>query len=56
MRLSGTIPRDDPDPGKTMEIIAGHMGIALEINTPAKHAKTRHQATKTKPPMTTHGR
>ena len=40
MRLSGTIARDDPDPGETMEIIAGHMGIVLETNTPAIHAKS----------------
>ena len=45
MRLSGTIARDDPDPGETMAIIAGHMGIALETNTTAKHAKTKPQAT-----------
>ena len=53
MRLSGTITHDDPDPGETMEIIAGHMGIALETNTPAKYAKTMHQATMTGPPTTT---
>ena len=52
MCLSGTIARDNPDPSKTMEIIAGHMGIALETNTPAKHAKTKHQATRTGPPAT----
>ena len=38
MRLSGTIARDDLDPGETMAIIAGHMGIALETNTTAKMA------------------
>ena len=53
MRLSGTIARDDPDPGETMEIIAGHMGIALETNTPARHAKSKHQATRTGPPAQT---
>ena len=53
MRLSGTIAHDDPDPGETMEIIAGHMCIALETNTTAKHAKTKHQATRTGPTVTT---
>ena len=53
MCLSGTIARDDPDPGETMEIIVGHMGIALETNIPVKHAKTKHQATRTEPPATT---
>ena len=53
MRLSGTIARDDPDPGETMAIMAGHMGIALETNTTAKHAKTKPQATRTEPPATT---
>ena len=53
MRLSRTIAHDDPDPGETMEIIARHMGIALETNIPAKHAKTKHQATRTEPPVTT---
>ena len=53
MRLSRTIAHSDPGPGETMEIIAGHMGITLETNTPAKHAKTKHQATRTKPPATT---
>ena len=52
MRLSGTIARDDPDSGETMEIIAGHMGIASESNTTAKQAKTKHQATRTEPPAT----
>ena len=53
MRLSGTIARDDPDPSETMAIIAGHMGIALETNTTVKHAKTKPQATRTEPPVTT---
>ena len=53
MHLSGTIIRDAPDPGETMEIIAGHMGITLETNIQAKHAKTKHQATRTEPPVTT---
>ena len=53
MRLSGTIACDDPDPGETMAIIAGHMGIALETNTPATHAKTKHQVTRTGLPVTT---
>ena len=53
MRPSGTIAHDDPGPSETMEIIAGHMGITLETNTTAKHAKTKHQATRTGPPATT---
>ena len=53
MRLSTTVAHDDPDPIKTIEITTGHMGIALETNTLAKHAKTKHPATKTVPPMTT---
>ena len=53
MRLSGTIACDDPGPGETMAIIAGHMGIVLETNTPATHAKTKHQVTRTGPPATT---
>ena len=53
MHLSGTIARDDPDPGETVAIIAGHMDIALEANTTAKHAKTKPQATRTEPPATT---
>ena len=53
MHLSRTNACDDPDPGETMAIIVGHMGIALETNTPAKHAKTKHQATRTGPPATT---
>ena len=53
MRLSATVACDDPDPVKTIEITAGCMGIALETNIPAKHAKTKHPATKTAPPATT---
>ena len=53
MVLSATVVRDHPDPVKTMEITARPMGIALETNIPAKHAKTKHLATKTKPPATT---
>ena len=53
MHLSGKITHDDPDPDETMAIITGHMGTALEINIPAKHAKTKHQATRTKPLATT---
>ena len=44
MRLSATV--------ETMEITARHMGIALETNIPAQHAKTKHQATRTKSPAT----
>ena len=53
MRLSATIARNDPIPVDTVEITAGHMGIALETNIPAQHAKTKHPATKTEPPATT---
>ena len=53
MRLSATVARDDPDPVERMAITAGHMGIALETNIPAQHAKTKHLATKTEPPVTT---
>ena len=53
MRLSATVAHDDRNPVETMEITAGHMGIALETNIPAKHAKTKHPATKTAPPATT---
>ena len=53
MRLSTTAAHDDPNPGETMPITAGRMGITLETNTPAKHAKTKHPATKTEPPATT---
>ena len=53
MHLSATVARDDPDPIETMEITAGRMGIALETNIPAQHAKTKHPATKTEPPTTT---
>ena len=53
MRLSGTIARDDRDPGETMAAIAGHMGITLETNTTAIHAKTKPKATRTEPPATT---
>ena len=53
MRLSATVAHDNPDPVKTMEITAGHMGITLETNIPAQHAKTKHPATKTEPPATT---
>ena len=53
IRLSASVARDDPDSVETMEITAGCMDIALETNIPAKHAKTKRQATKTEPPATT---
>ena len=53
MHLSAIVAHDDPASDATMEITAGHMGIALETNIPAQHAKTKHQAIRTKPPATT---
>ena len=42
MRLSAIVASDDPASVATMEITAGHMGIALAKNIPAPHAKTKH--------------
>ena len=53
MHLSATVAHNDPHPVVTMGITAGRMVIALETNTPVKHAKTRPPATKTVPPVTT---
>ena len=53
MRLSATVARDDPAEVEAMELTSGHTGIALATNIPAQHAKTKHQATRTKPPVTT---
>ena len=53
MCLSTIVARDDPASVATMEITAGHMGIALATSIPVQHAKTKHQAIRTKRPATT---